>query len=159
MTLGKLSYIIGDATNPIGDGHKYIIHICNNKNGWGAGFVLALSKRWTKPEASYRAWARNASLFKLGEIQIVEVEDDISVINMIAQDGFGEDGNPPIRYNHLKTCLEKVAILLRDKNSKVVGPRIGCGLAGGNWITIEAIINETLISQGIDVEIYDLPAK
>ena len=35
-------------------------------------------------------------------------------------------------------------------------PRIGCGLAGGNWIEIEKIINDTLIKENINVWVYDL---
>jgi hypothetical protein len=35
-------------------------------------------------------------------------------------------------------------------------PRIGCGLAGGDWNKIEAIINETLGEKGLDVTVYDI---
>ena len=35
-------------------------------------------------------------------------------------------------------------------------PRIGCGLAGGDWNKVEKIINETLIDKGIEVYVYDL---
>lgn len=38
-------YLKGDATEPIGTGHKIIAHVCNNKGGWGRGFVLAISKK------------------------------------------------------------------------------------------------------------------
>jgi hypothetical protein len=34
-------------------------------------------------------------------------------------------------------------------------PRIGCGLAGGDWNKVEAIINKTLISNGLEVFVYD----
>jgi hypothetical protein len=34
-------------------------------------------------------------------------------------------------------------------------PRIGCGLAGGNWIEIEKIVNRTLIDKNIKVTVYD----
>jgi hypothetical protein len=27
-----IKYVIGDATNPIGEGNKFIPHVCNNKN-------------------------------------------------------------------------------------------------------------------------------
>jgi hypothetical protein len=44
-----ISYLKGDATNPLGQGTKAIAHICNSTGSWGKGFVLALSKRWKKP--------------------------------------------------------------------------------------------------------------
>jgi hypothetical protein len=34
-------------------------------------------------------------------------------------------------------------------------PRIGCGLAGGNWEEIEPIIEETLGAQSVPVSVYD----
>lgn len=40
-----IHYVTGDATEPIGEGEKIIAHICNDQGGWGAGFVLALSKK------------------------------------------------------------------------------------------------------------------
>jgi len=38
-------------------------------------------------------------------------------------------------------------------------PRIGCGLAGGDWSRVEEIINEVLIEAGVEVYVYDLPSK
>lgn len=52
----KIKYTVGDATDPIGDGIKMIVHCCNNQGGWGAGFVVALSKRWPHVEHAYRHW-------------------------------------------------------------------------------------------------------
>ena len=34
-------------------------------------------------------------------------------------------------------------------------PRIGCGLAGGSWETIEPIIARTLGAKGLKVVVYD----
>jgi len=34
-------------------------------------------------------------------------------------------------------------------------PRIGCGLAGGDWSRIEPLIAETLCASDIDVTVYD----
>ena len=50
----EIKYIKGDATRPIGDGSKLILHICNDVGAWGSGFVVALSKRWKEPEQKYR---------------------------------------------------------------------------------------------------------
>jgi hypothetical protein len=34
-------------------------------------------------------------------------------------------------------------------------PRIGCGLAGGDWPEIEKIITAELLSKNISVNVYD----
>ena len=77
----KITYVIGDATHPIGEGEKYIIHVCNDVGGFGAGFVLSLSKRWKEPEKVYREQKN----YTLGKIEVIRVEKDICVVNMIAQ--------------------------------------------------------------------------
>ena len=59
--MAELKYVDGDATQPQGPGLKYIIHCCNDVGAWGAGFVLAISKRWPGPEKAYREWAESDS--------------------------------------------------------------------------------------------------
>ena len=154
--MNKLTYLTGDATNPQGDGLKMIIHICNDKSGWGAGFVVALSKKWKKPEEIYRADAK--CCLTLGNVHFITVEKDIMVCNMIAQHGMGKnkDGHPPIRYDALIDCLRKVNLTAIRLGATIHAPRIGAGLAGGNWTIIEAIIKQECTP---DVFIYDLPKK
>ncbi len=41
----EIRYVTGDATRPVGDGDKIIVHVCNDIGGLGRGFVAALSKR------------------------------------------------------------------------------------------------------------------
>ena len=149
----KIRYVKGDATCPQGGGNKIVAHVCNDVGAWGAGFVLAVSKRWPQAEAAYRGWHKFG---KLGEIQMVVVGSDIFVANMMAQRGFGwSDGKPPICYDALRSCLKHLAITARRGNATIHMPRIGCGLAGGKWETVESIIQEELISTGLDVTVYD----
>lgn len=166
-TPGLLRYKEGDATIPVSAGHRLIIHICNDIGGWGRGFVVALSKRWKKPEEEYRKWFRGQNNFKLGEIQPVEVQSDTTVINMIAQRDIvsDENGVPPLRVDALASCLDKVGELAIRNGSSVHAPRIGAGLAAGvangydkdTWVVVESLIIEKLIKRGVNVTIYDLP--
>lgn len=151
----KIKYAIGDATRPKEGGNKIIIHICNDCNKWGAGFVMALSRRWKEPEMRFRA-LKNP---KLGDVEFVSVEKDISVANIIGQHGImnSKDG-PPIRYEAVRQALKEVCQFAKSNNATVVGPRLGSGLAGGDWDEIEKILIEELILNGIEVVIYDLPA-
>jgi O-acetyl-ADP-ribose deacetylase (regulator of RNase III) len=147
----------GDATNPAGDGNKIIAHICNDIGGWGKGFVLSLSKKWTKPQEAYMEWFDSKENFSLGEVRFVRVEKDIIVANMIAQRDIEPiDGVPPIRYDALEKCLKEVANFAIQSSSSVHMPRIGCGLAGGEWEKVESVIKQTLLSAGVSVFVYDL---
>ncbi len=134
-------YLKGDATEPqVADGDRFLIHICNSCGGWGKGFVLAISKKWKAPEKQYRA---NIKQMKLGDIQIVKVEDALYVVNMIAQNGYKSMNNPvPVSYVALENCLEKLQNELKNYNNPTIHmPRIGCGLGGGRWFEIERLIN------------------
>ncbi len=156
-----LKYVVGDATLPKGDGTKIIAHICNDQGGWGAGFVVAVSSRWPEPEAAYREWYRDEDefgVFALGEVQLVNVIDDVYVANMIGQTGYGRDLSvPPIRYEAVATALSTLADIAIDMEASVHMPRIGAGLAGGKWERIEPIIEKSLSDRGISVTVYDLP--
>lgn len=148
-----INYLVGDATEPIGDGEKVICHCCNNIGGWGRGFVLAVSAKWSEPEARYREWSRSGKDFVLGQIQLVKVEDDITVANMIGQsDMYARNGVPPIRYGAIEECLVRLDGSIGDTTT-IHMPRMGAGLAGGEWDKIEEIINKILTKP---VYVYDL---
>lgn len=161
-----LKYVIGDATEPQGDGNKIICHICNDIGAWGAGFVLAVSKKWKFPEEAYRAMSKEQR--KLGETQLVFCErktngDVIFVANMIAQHDIkpeikelpiGKQVTPPIRYFALADCLQTVRYHAITNHATVHMPRIGAGLAGGDWKEIESYIKGAF--PDVDVTVYDL---
>jgi len=156
-----INYVNGDATQPQGEGPKFLIHVVNDVGLWGAGFVLAVSRRWPQPEAAYKGWhAVRDRLpevrFELGNVQTVKVGSELSVINMIAQQGVGRRaGGIPLDYVSLKDCLKRVAELAKPLEASTHMPRIGCGLAGGKWSVVEQIIDETLIEAGVPVTVYD----
>lgn len=153
---GGVVYLKGDATAPAADGVKIIAHICNDIGGWGAGFVLAVSKKWKAPEQDYRQWHKSGDGFALGELRLVPVSPDTFVANMIAQRGVKADnGIPPIRYEALRECLAKLAVQAAELKAGVHMPRIGCGLAGGSWDMVEPLIRGTLVEKGIAVFVYD----
>ncbi|WP_426274952.1 macro domain-containing protein [Chryseobacterium sp. S-02] len=153
----KITYLKGDATNPQSKGNKVITHICNDIGGWGKGFVLAISNRWKMPENEYRKWFKSGGNFKLGEIQMVKVEKNLWICNMIGQHKTITNliGIPPICYEAVEQCLEKLSVEAIKLNASIHMPRIGCGLAGGKWEEIEPIIERTLLQNNIDVYVYD----
>lgn len=147
----RIAYLTGDATRPQRDGKKIICHVCNDIGAWGAGFVLAVSRRWPEPEESYREMENRI----LGEVMFVDVEPDILVANMIGQRGVhcDKDGQPPIRYTAIRQALATVNEMAKLIGATIHMPRIGCGLAGGRWEDIEKIIYEVCT---VNVYVYDL---
>jgi O-acetyl-ADP-ribose deacetylase (regulator of RNase III) len=152
-----IQYTKGDATAPQSEENKIIVHICNDIGGWGKGFVMAISKRWKKPENQYREWFKSKDGFELGKVQFVQVEEDLWVANLIGQHKINKDenGNAPIRYDAIEDGLKEVASFAKENNASVHMPRIGCGLAGGKWEMIEPIILKTLSNNDVEVVVYD----
>jgi O-acetyl-ADP-ribose deacetylase (regulator of RNase III) len=155
MKNNKINYLIGDATNPITSPNlNVIIHISNNIGAWGAGFVLSLSKKWSEPERVYRA----TKGYTLGDVQIVPVEENVHVINMIAQSdvkyNYSLDSDDiPLKYWALIECLKKVNQHCIENDATLHLPRIGSGLAGGDWNKIETILEEII---EVPMYVYDL---
>lgn len=159
----ELRYAQGDATDPSGTGPQIIAHVCNDIGGWGRGFVMALSRRGKEPEIAYRTWYRDRSTndFALGAVQLVPVHQNLWVANMIGQHGIrrGGSGAPPVRYEAIQQALGRLGDHALNLRASVHMPRIGAGLAGGEWSRIEPLIAKQLCERGIAVTIYDLPAQ
>jgi O-acetyl-ADP-ribose deacetylase (regulator of RNase III) len=145
-----ITFIKGDATLPRARGPKIIAHVCNNLGRWGKGFVMAISSRWREPEKAYREWSTDQKSFRLGSVQFVQVEADIWIANMVGQHRLHSSaGEPPIRYAAVEDCLGRVAVKAKELGASVHMPRIGCGLAGGQWEAIEPLIIKTLCDQDV----------
>ena len=159
-----IHYLVGDATEPQGEGLKIIAHVCNNVGAWGAGFTGALDRKSSSVGMAYRKWFERYSPElgpeeMLGSVFWTFLQNGLVVANMVAQNGIGTD-RMRIRYNSLERCLYYVsqeALANGLPNKTVHMPRIGCGLAGGRWEEVEPIIQRELIAKGVEVYIYDLP--
>lgn len=161
--MSGINYIVGDATRPIGGGTKIIAHCCNDAGLWGAGFVLALSRRWVEPELRYREWflREGSRALPLGQVQFVKVDTDIIVANIIGQRGVGKsmNGTPPVRYQAIMDGFEQIAKTAKLDHASVHMPRIGCGLAGGDWQVVESLIKNTFGALNVPVFVYDLKSS
>jgi hypothetical protein len=160
MPHSTVRYVEGDATLPLGSGPKILVHVCNDAGKWGRGFVKALSRRWPGPESFYRACFSEKIFCALGDVQFVPVDALTDVANLIGQHGIAARGKPPpVRYDAIRAGLVKVAIHAQTLGATVHMPRIGCGLAGGEWAMIIPIIESTLVQSGIHVTVYDFDAE
>ncbi len=133
------------------DGDIVIPHVCNNQGAWGKGFVIPLAQNYPQAREAYLKWHKNELIessdghhqtddFDLGETQFVRVGDESRVVivaNMVAQVLGGER---PLRYNHLATCMNYVAVA--NQGYHIVAPMFGAGLAGGDWNFIEDLIED-----------------
>ena len=100
-------------------------------------------------EAAYRA----EEALELGEIQFVPAEKHIAVVNMIAQ---GLVGSVPLRYYALGACLQKLYRIADEHKYQIYMPKIGAGLACGDWTFILRMIEECAEYYGVNTTIFEL---
>ena len=125
------------------------------------GFVLAISRRWKEPEDRYKAWHRGETSQRFGEVQLVQVETQLSVANLVGRRGVASQkaSDPPIRYDAVRIGLGHVREHTASLAASLHMPRIGCGLAGGRWDEVEPIIDAELVTCGMDVTVYDFGSR
>jgi len=154
-------YAIGDATLVSGAGPCVIAHVVNDVGAWGRGFTAPLEARYPGQAAMYRRWARNQEFdargvvipFGLGRILVTKTPSpDVYVAHLCAQSGLPGAHNPhPLDYEALDEALGALATRLtqnahlhRRDAARVQVPRIGAGLARGNWAKIAPLVERTL---------------
>ena len=149
----------GDALDQRGTGSRIIAQIVNDKTpNWGAGFARAVRTKYPSAQEEFREWyLTNPDNLTLGNTHVSQVSDDLHIVSMIAQHGYGDSAKPRIRYAALNNCLRQLKEIAVDKAATVHMPRIGTGYAGGNWPFISELIDEMLVRNGIAVTIYTLP--
>ncbi|TGN76338.1 hypothetical protein E5083_14125 [Streptomyces bauhiniae] len=59
------------------------------------------------------------------------------------------------RYEAIDAALGRLAGQVIELGASVHMPRIGCGLAGGEWPLVEPLVTERLTGRGIPVTVYD----
>lgn len=133
----KIKYEKGDV---FASPYKFIMHGCNSKGVMGAGFALQVKKEYPYAYEEYRRIFETRKM-GLGEIQIVKCRDR-SIINAITQNNYGR---AKIRYASYDAIALAMATLEETLYGATVAmPKIGAGLAGGDWNVIEAIIESEL---------------
>lgn len=148
----SMTTVVGDATDPLGNGLKIIIHCCNNRRKWGRGFVIPLSRKWPKTKSTYMD---KDNSMQLGTVSWVKVRDDLLVANIIGQDGYGRNGCY-VDYQALESGFELIAGVAEKMKASIHGPKLGSGLAGGDWSIIKTMLQNIFVKHGISVTIYKL---
>lgn len=152
----------------------YYCHQVNCQGCMGSGIAKAIKEKWPvvydeyvqKYQEREDEILRTSSSFEyipstgetlLGEIQLVRVDVDKTVVNMFAQEHYGYDGKRYTSYDGFWSCLGQIREFI-PLGSKIGFPdHIGCGLGGANWEVIKTMIWEAL-SEDYDVYIYKLEA-
>lgn len=120
-----------------------IIHGNNCENNMGKGLAKTLKDKFS------RIWKPNTKC-TMGDFEIIEVKPNKYIINAYTQVLRGKPNNTFDTYEIRKKALRDVFRNLKlDPNTVLLIPRIGAGLAGGNWEDIKNIILENIQHENI----------
>ena len=129
-------------------------HQCNCFGRMGAGIAGQIAKEYPEVKlADRRNLAVLGAYGQFGKILPVECSDGRTCVNMYSQFMYGR-GKRQTDYVKFEECLDRLAVYLRKHPGKKVGfpYGIGCGLAGGDWTTIEGLLKA--FAKKVENEIY-----
>ncbi len=126
-------------------------HQANCFNTMGAGIALQIKQRLPQAYAVDCATLKGNPR-KLGKMSCVTIGKGM-VFNLYGQFNLGRNKRHT-DYDALRSALRMMAVKLVDHKAaaKIGLTKLGCGLAGGDWTIVSAIIEEEL--SGFDVTIY-----
>ena len=126
----------------------YIVHGCNAQGKMGSGFAKVVKEKYPQAYEDYLDSYKEDGLL-LGCTYSTCVEEDLYVVNAITQEFYGRSKGRYVDYYLIESCFRE--LVKEFEFDKVFGysvrvhyPKIGAGLAGGDWNIIEVIIDKTL---------------
>ena len=139
-----------------------IAHGCNCHSTMGAGIAPQMAKAFGCDRFGMELYGSTITKlgnidyqhFVFGENATWSLEDDknnhfykeLTVVNAYTQFNYGRnhaDGDAkPLSYEALTLCMKKMNVLFAGKHIGL--PKIGAGLAGGDWDLIKEIIQREL---------------
>jgi O-acetyl-ADP-ribose deacetylase (regulator of RNase III) len=149
-----------------------ITHGCNCLSNMGAGIAPQMAKAFGVDKFQMELWGPTIGklgcidyeTFVIGQNAIWSLEDadnklgepELAVVNSYTQYRYGKnhtDGvSKPLDYEALTLCMRKINTTFSGKHIGL--PKIGAGLAGGDWNRIKKIIQTELKDMKVSVVIY-----
>jgi len=121
-----------------------IIHGCNSHGVMGSGVALAVKNKYPGAYESYRNYIDESKDDQdlLGSVIVYEVNDNLSVANMITQKDFGTHKRQ-VNYGAIARGFDDLEEFYANAPGLVFHfPKIGAGLGGGDWEVIAEIIEQ-----------------
>lgn len=148
-----------------------IAHGCNCRSTMGAGIAPHMARNFGCDKFEMETWGPTIEklgcidyeTFVIGKNAIWSLTDadnklnepELTVVNAYTQNNYGanhKDGvTKPVDYEAITMCMRKMNVIFKGKHIGL--PKIGAGLAGGNWDRIKNIIQTELIDCKVTIVI------
>lgn len=135
-----------------------IAHGCNCSGGFGSGVAGQIAKKYPYAREDYLSvysnYANKGELMPLGMIISSDQPDGKIVVNCTTQLAYLPRGVCHADYEAIRTCMARIKEWASIFEQSIAIPKIGAGLAGGDWAVIEQVLNE--VFNDYDVTVYEL---
>lgn len=153
-----VEYETGDLVQLFREGDiEFMAHGCNCFHRMKSGIAAQISHFWPIVAEIDKGYTECGDSHKLGTAQAIPVDRGDGFIGVIyncyTQYRYGTD-KMQVEYAAVEEAFRFLNFQV-PKTSPLGIPRIGCGLAGGDWSVVEEIINDN--TPDLDVIVLDLP--
>ena len=141
----------GDLIKLAKDGEFEVIdHGCNCMSVMKSGIAPQMVKAFKCDK--FPMESVGADITKLGNIDFgFNVKSNVTIVNAYTQYGYGRN-KVHLDYEALTLCLRKMNVVFKGQHIGL--PKLGAGLAGGDWTRIKEIIKTELKDCNVTVVNY-----
>lgn len=148
----NIRFVSGDIT---AEDNGLIIHGVNCRGVMGSGVALAIKNKW--PIAYDTYLTKNQTPERLGEIQIVKIDNGLYVGNCFTQATFGPSGKRYADPIAVKSCIIAAAGYASTQSLILKSPKIASDRGGLDWDkdVYPSFVIASLIFPNITIEIFE----
>jgi len=152
-----MKVVVGNLLDLADNGEfEVIVHGCNCFKLMGAGIAGQISHRYPNAYTADKIYQPLGGGNKLGKysysIETNKLGKQFTIVNAYTQYQPGAN----ISYPALEECFKRIKEDFSGK--KIAYPRIGAGIAGGDWNVISEIIDRVLKNEDHTLVEYGLPS-
>lgn len=142
---------------------QILVHQVNCQCTMGSGLAKIIKDRYPVVFQEYIEFSNSFEVAyqRLGEINIVKISRKQAVCNLFGQFKYGSDGKRYTSYDALVDGFTKLRDFCVEKGVKSIAipKNIGCGLGGGDWNIVYAIICSVFEETLLRIEICEYHEK
>jgi O-acetyl-ADP-ribose deacetylase (regulator of RNase III) len=153
-----ITHVVGDLL----ESDEFIIaHGCNTQGFMGAGIAKAVAEKYPQVYESYK-WSCHYGHFRVGGLDVHHVLEGESTARFVLNLGTQEFTGANASYWALTLAMGNAFEWARKFGHKRIAiPRIGCGIGGLEWKTVEWVIDGIYqwVPSGPEVVVYTHPKE
>lgn len=123
----------------------FILHQVNCRGKAGAGLALKLARQWPDRFVVYRDYCRSHGVNALGDCIVAGANP--AIVHLFGQVDYGSGLQTDYKAleKAISQFVQRKELSFRMRDWPVAVPYgLGCGLAGGDWLTVEGILQAYL---------------